>query len=109
MRTMPSVMCKFKQEATKSTPKRVLRFVSGSAGGILEATSAGALPRGRQQIKDAKRKSTSKQDFDLLYSIMHQGRRHRDGGYGHGRTVFWTLKLTSSLLPKVESLLVYIR
>ena len=80
MRTMPSVMCKLKQEATKSTPKRVLRFVSGSTGGILEATSAGALPRGRQQIKDARGKSTSKQDFDPLYSIMHmckqgEGRR----------------------------------
>ena len=71
IRTMASVIHKLKQEAKKSTPKRVLQFVSCEAGGILEATSAGALPRNRQQVKDAKRKETSKKDFDPLYSIMH--------------------------------------
>ena len=84
MRTMPSVMCKLKQEAKKNTPKRVLQFVSEASGGIMEATSAGALPRGRQQIKDARRKNTSKQDFDPLYSIMHmckEGEGRRDDNF----------------------------
>lgn len=45
VRTMPSLMCKSKE---KSTPKRVLQFVSNEAGG---ATSAGALPHNRQQVK----------------------------------------------------------
>ena len=49
----------------------MLQFVSCEAGGILEATSAGALPRNRQQVKDAKWKDTNKKDFDPLYSIMH--------------------------------------
>ena len=71
VRTMPSVMCKLKKEAKKKTPKRALQFVSKEAGGILEATSAGALPRSRQQIKDARRKVTSKQDYDPLYSVMY--------------------------------------
>ena len=37
MRTMPSVMCKLKQEARKNNPKRVLQFVSEASGGIMEA------------------------------------------------------------------------
>ena len=37
----------------------------------MEATSAGALPRSRQQVKDARQRVTSKQDFDPLYSIMY--------------------------------------
>ena len=64
IRTMPSVMCKLKEQAKKQTPKRVLQFVSSEAGGILEASSSGALPRCRQQIKDAKRNYASKQVFD---------------------------------------------
>lgn len=71
IRRMPSVMCKLKKEAKKKTPKRVLQFVSQEAGGILEASSAGALPRSRQQIKDARWKVTSKQDYDPLYSVMY--------------------------------------
>ena len=71
VRTMPSVMCKLKNEAKNKTPKRALQFVSQEAGGIMEATSAGALPRSRQQIKDARRKITSKQDCDPLYSVMY--------------------------------------
>ena len=59
VRTMPSVTCKLKEEAKKKTPKRALQFVSQEAGGIMEATSAGAPPRCRQQIKDARRKITS--------------------------------------------------
>ena len=65
VQTMPGVMCKLKQEAKKITPKPVLQFVSSEAGGIMEATSAGALPRNHQQIKDANR------NFDLLYCHVH--------------------------------------
>ena len=87
VRTMPSVMHKLKQEAKKNTPKCVLQFVSceagGILGGILEATSAGALPRNRQQVKDAKRKDTNK-DFDPLYSIM----RMCNEGEGKGGNSF---------------------
>ena len=42
MRTMPCLMCKLK-EFKKSTQKRVLQFVSNEVGGIMSATSAGAL------------------------------------------------------------------
>lgn len=61
---MPSLMCKLKEESKKSTAKRVL---SNEAGGIMSATSAGALPCNRQQVKDARR---HKQDCDTLYSVM---------------------------------------
>lgn len=62
----------------------MLQFVSCEAGGILEATSAGALPRNRQQVKDAKRKDTNKKDFDPLYSIMHMCKE----GEGKGGSSF---------------------
>ena len=64
LRTMPSVMCKLKKEARDKTPKRALQLVSDKAGGIVKAPSAGALPRNRQQVKDARR---NKQAFD--YSL----------------------------------------
>jgi hypothetical protein len=64
-------MTKLKKESQTKTPKLALQFVSQEAGGIMEATSAGALPRGRQQIKDARRQVTSKQDYDPLYSTMY--------------------------------------
>lgn len=69
-RTMPSMMCKLKEKAKDSTPKRALKFLSTEAGEILEASSAGALPRNRQQVKDARRKNTSRQDFDPLCAVM---------------------------------------
>lgn len=71
IRTMPSVMCKLKKEGEGKTPKRALQFVSSEAGGIMNATSAGALPRNRQQVKDVRRHVASKQDFDPLYSVMY--------------------------------------
>lgn len=71
MRTMPSVICKVKEEAKGKTPKRALQFVSNEAGGIMNATSAGALPRNRQQVKDVRKKMVGKQDFDPLYSVMY--------------------------------------
>ena len=84
MRTMPSVMCKLKEESKKSTPKHVLQFVSNEAGGIISATSAGALPCNRQQVKDARRQSSSKQDYDPLYSVMYMCKQ----GEGKGGSAF---------------------
>jgi len=52
---MPSMMCKLKGKTKESTPKHaLLKFLSTKIGGILEATSAGALPCNRQQVKDAR-------------------------------------------------------
>lgn len=68
IRTMPSVMTKLKEAATQKTPKRALQFVSDEQGGVLGATSAGALPRSRQQVKDMRR--NLKQDDDPLFSLM---------------------------------------
>ena len=80
VRTMPSVMCKLKKEAKKKTPRRALQFVSHEAGGIMEATSAGALPRSRQQVKDIRRNFTSKQDYDPLYSVMYMCKEGQGAG-----------------------------
>ena len=83
VRTMSSVLCKLKEESKKSTPKRVLQFVSNEAGGIMSAASAGALPRNRQQVKDARRQSSSKQDYDPLYSVMYMCKQGEGKG-GNG-------------------------
>ena len=64
---MPSVMSKLKEAAEQKTPKRALQFVSDVQGGVQKATSAGSLPRSRQQIKDMRRK---KEDEDPLFSVM---------------------------------------
>ena len=69
VRTTPSVMTKLKKESKTKTPKCALQFVSEEAGGIMEVTSADALPRSRQRIKDARWRVTSKQDCDPLYPI----------------------------------------
>jgi len=82
IRTMPSVMCKVKEEARKSTPKCALQFVSSQAGGILHATSAGALPSNCQQVKDAQRKCTGKQAYDPLYAVMHMCKEGEGRGEG---------------------------
>ena len=78
--TMPSVMCKIKEEARKAMHKRALQFLSSQAGGILHATSAGALPQNRQQVKDARRRCTDKQAYDhplCSYAYVQGGRRQR--------------------------------
>ena len=68
IRTMPSVTTKLKQAATQKTPKRALQFVVDEQGSVVGATSAGALPRSRQQVKDMRR--SLKQDNDPLFSLM---------------------------------------
>ena len=82
MRTMPSVMTKLKKVACKSTPKSAVEIVSKKASGVLSAPSAGALPRGWQQVKDIRHASISKH-VDPLYSVMmmckeSEGRRNED-------------------------------
>ena len=69
VRTMPSVMDKLKNASSSSTAKRALTFVTKETGGITKASSASALPRGRQQVNDIRRpllKSTS----DSIFSLM---------------------------------------
>lgn len=68
VRTMPSVMTKLKKESVSKTPKSVVKILSDESGGIMKIKSAGELPRGRQQVKDARR---GKQDFDPLYAVMY--------------------------------------
>lgn len=68
MRTMPSVMCKLRAVSSDRTPKRAIDFSHEGQGGILRATSAGSLPRSRQQVKDTRRKT---QQDDPLFSVMY--------------------------------------
>ena len=69
VRTMPSVMEKLKTQSKNKTPKRALSFVSAEAGGIMEASSAGALPRNRQQVKDIRRAS-KQHEPDPLFAVL---------------------------------------
>lgn len=82
MRTMPSVLSKLKSASSTMTAKRALSFVATGAGGIMHATSAGSLPRNRQQVKDMRRKSEMKEQ-DALYALMmmckeSEGKRNQD-------------------------------
>ena len=47
IRTMPSVMDKL---SSSNTAKRALAFVSKETGGIMKASYAASIPRGRQQV-----------------------------------------------------------
>ena len=62
-------MEKLRTESKHKTPKRSLNFVSEEAGGIMGASSAGALPRSRQQVKDIRRIS-KQQEPDPLFAVM---------------------------------------
>ena len=55
--TMSTIMDKLKSVSTSNTAKRALAFVSSESGGITKASSATALPRGRQQVNDIRRGS----------------------------------------------------
>ena len=67
---MPSMLCKVKEKAKETTAKRSLKYLSNEANGILEATTASGLPRGRQQVNDARRKGVNKA-HDPLYAVMY--------------------------------------
>ena len=78
IRTIPSVMTKLKEAATRKTPKRALQFVVDEQSGVVGATSAGALPRSRQQVKDMRR--SLKQDGDPLFSLMFMCKAEKGKG-----------------------------
>ena len=80
LRTMPSVMKKLKVESKHRTPKRALSFVSAQAGGIMEASSAGALPRNRQQVKDIRR-ANKQHEPDPLFAIMLMCKSNDDNAF----------------------------
>ena len=66
---MPSVMDKLKSASTSNTAKHVRTLVSNESGGITKASSAAALPRGRQQVNDIRRGSL-KSTCDPIFSLM---------------------------------------
>ena len=65
IRTMPSVMNKLKDASSNNTAKRTLSFVTND---ITTAHSAGAMPRGRQQVNDIRKKMTT--TTDPLFTLM---------------------------------------
>ena len=68
--TMPNVMEKLKCQSDHKIPKRALHFVAKDCGGIMHATSAGSLPRSRQQVKDLRRSTKNQHDYDPLLSVI---------------------------------------
>ena len=65
IRTMPSVMNKLKDASSNNTAKCTLSFVTND---ITTAHSAGAMPRGRQQVNDIRKKMTT--TTDPLFTLM---------------------------------------
>lgn len=57
-RTMPSTLDMLKSEAQSCTPKIAVEVVDDVKGGIMEADSAGSLPRNRQQVSNLRRSVT---------------------------------------------------
>lgn len=55
MRTMPSTLDLLRKEAQSYTPKVAVEVVDDANGGIMEADSAGSLPRNRQQASNYRR------------------------------------------------------
>lgn len=55
MRTMPSTLDLLRKEAQSNTPKVVVEVVDDANSGIMEADSAGSLPRNRQQASNYRR------------------------------------------------------
>ena len=66
-RTMPSVMSKLKSASSTNTAKRTLSLVTED---ITTASSAAAVPRGRQQVNDMRKKLTTKSEVDPLFTLM---------------------------------------
>ena len=57
IRTMPSTLKKLKNVARDLTPKFAVCEASSSSGGLAAASSAGALPRNRQQVSNIRRRT----------------------------------------------------
>ena len=78
--TLPSTTLDIKKKCVSSGPKEVASNIENSAGGILEATYPGQLPRNEQQISNFKRhtpvstgqKLSCQSKSNELYSIMLQ-------------------------------------
>ena len=76
IRTMPSTLKKLKSVARDLTPKFAVCEASTSSGGLSKASSAGALPRNRQQVSNIRRRtdgpceSPFHKKKDPLFAIM---------------------------------------
>ena len=76
IRTMPSTLKKLKNVARDLTPKFAVCEASSSSGGLTTASSAGALPRNRQQVSNIRRRtdvpceSPFHKKKDPLFAIM---------------------------------------
>ena len=78
--TLPSTTMDIKKKCVSSGPKEVVSNIENSAGGILDATYPGQLPRNEQQISNFKRhtpvstgqKLSCQTKSNELYSIMLQ-------------------------------------
>lgn len=76
IRTLPSTRQHLKKVSRSLTPKFAVKEVTTAVGGLLEATSAGSLPRNRQQASDMRRRyevdavGGSGRHKDPLFSIM---------------------------------------
>ena len=57
-RTMPSKIAMLKDEVQNYTPKIAIEIVDDANGGVMEARSAGSLPRNRQQVSNLGRSAT---------------------------------------------------
>ena len=76
LRTMPSTLQKLRTVSRNLTPKFAVCEVSSATGDIISASSAGSLPRNRQQVSNMRRRtellsnpSTFKHK-DPLFSVM---------------------------------------
>ena len=56
LQTMPSTLQKLKKVAQDLTPKFAICEVWSSYGGLASASSAGSLPRNRQQVSNIRRR-----------------------------------------------------
>ena len=74
--TLPSTMAMIKHESTDKGPKRVVEKVSSSLGGVLSASDISQLPRGEQQVSQAKRRNKSKEQIgsadDEFATVLHK-------------------------------------
>ena len=76
IRTMPSTLQKLKNVAQDLTPKFAICEASSSSGGLATASSAGALPRNRQQVSNLRRRTDESSEplfgkkKDPLFAVM---------------------------------------
>ena len=56
---LPSTIDRIKKECHSVGPKEAVASVSSAAGGVLDVTGPGAIPRGEYQITDYKRHTSA--------------------------------------------------